>query len=202
MKEVQSQTSQVVFSENPSKKRVHFEEIITPIAPANSFTSLSLPLISEKPGVRFQLSILFLALFLALLLGFILSLLLVSQLLQQSNRPIFPGKYFPPSPVEQIAHANFQSFGHLPLSSLSQLDFSRDVCDDFYQFVCQKWLNTHPLSSHDAKRTWLTEQSHEIREKFAEKLFDLSVIESMKNETIVMDWDVEDLSNSTPMNNE
>ena len=205
MKATQSQTSHVVFSEKASKKKVHFEEVIVPVTTTVSSTSLSLPLIGEKAGVRFQLSILLLALGLALILGFILSLLLVSQLLHGSIRPVLPRRYFTDPAEEKIIQKNLKLFGHLPSPFIAQVDLTRDVCEDFYQFVCQKWLSTHPLSAESIKRTWLTERSREIREQFAEKLVHLSGIESSKaepNETIEIDWDVEDPSRSVAMNNE
>ena len=205
MKTTQSQTSHVVFLENTSKKKVHFEEIIVPVTTTVSSTSLSLPLLAEKTGVRFQLSILFLALGFALLLGIILSILLVSQLLHGSIRPILSRQYVSDVNEEKITQKNLKLFGHLPSPFITQIDLSRDICEDFYQFVCQKWLITHPLLPSNIKRTWLTERSRDIRSKFAEKLVQLSQIELTTidhNETIEIDWDIEDPSSSTPMNNE
>ena len=44
----------------------------------------------------------------------------------------------------------------------------------FIIFVCRKWLINHPLSPLEFKRSWLTETSHDIREKFARTLANLS----------------------------
>jgi hypothetical protein len=164
------------FNDSPLRKVVHFDESLSiPAQSATSVslltsasgTSLSLPLIAEKAGVRFKLFILLLSLFIALIIGFILSLLLVTQLIHVPKRTSLSRRY---------------------LSTLSEqndnrlLDFNVDVCEDFYGVVCRKWLVNHPLSTLDFKRSWLTERSRDIRNKFAEKLTNLSDIQAYNHQ--------------------
>ena len=73
---------------------------------------------------------------------------------------------------------NRRFFEHFDLWWLDELDFNIDICDDFYEFVCQKWLNDHPLSPLEFKRSRLTERSRDIREKFAQTLANLSTVET------------------------
>lgn len=179
--------STVTFSETPARKTVHFEDTISSSAAADksrslltapSSTSLSLPLIAEKPGARFQLTILLLGLFIALIVGFILSLILVTQLLNVSARTTLPRRYFSSSAEQTTAIKNSHRFEHLDAAWLDQLDFTSDVCGNFYSFVCQKWLTSHALPSLDFKRSWFTERSRDIRDRFAAKLANLSDIEA------------------------
>ena len=182
--------SAVTFSESPARKTVHFEDTISCSTPADksrslltapSSTSLSLPLIGEKPGARFQLMILLLGLFVALVVGFILSLILVTQLLNVSARTTLPRRYFSPSAEQMTVIKNSHLFEHLDTTWLEQLDFTSDVCGNFYSFICQKWLTTHALPSLDFKRSWFTERSRDIRDRFVARLTNLSAIEADKH---------------------
>lgn len=119
-----------------------------------SSSSLSFPLIAEKPGIRFKLVILLLALVFALLIGFLLSLILLSQVIHLPTQKFIPI-------VTQRSH---------------QILNEKHLCEDFYGFICRKWLIDHPLSILDFKRSWLTERSKDIREKFARILSNLSEI--------------------------
>ena len=151
----------IVFSSTPLRKAVQFDQSISipPTATSTSFlissssSSLSFPLAVEKPGIRFKLVILLLSLFLALLVGFLLSLILVTQVIQIPNRRIIP----------LVTHVPIDHSG-----------WNTNICEDFYGFICGKWLIDHPLSTLDFKRSWLTERSKDIREKFARILANFS----------------------------
>lgn len=133
------------------------------ILTSTSSTSLTLPLIAERPGARFKLVILLLGLLFALIVGLILSLLFVTQLLSVPTG-ILPSRRF---------HTIWSKTDD-PSQSLDQLDPTVDACRDFHGFVCRKWSAEHPLSPLDLKRSWLTERSDDIRRQFAESLANLS----------------------------
>ena len=181
------QASEVMFREAPLRKTVHFEETISNSTPGATSISLltsptlSLPLIAEKPGVRFQLMILLLGLLIALIVGFILSLLLVTQFLNTSTRTTLPRRYFLPSAEQTTLIKNSRLFEHLAAPWIDQLNLASDVCNNFYSFICEKWLTTHALPPLDFKRSWFTERSRDIRNRFTEKLARLSAIEAEKH---------------------
>jgi hypothetical protein len=187
-----------IFSSSPLRKAVHFNETIS-CAPQSatsislltspSSTSLSFPLIAEKPGVRFKLCILLLSLLIALIVGFILSILLVTQLIHVPKHSLLSHRFY--STLSEQNTINYDNnnrlFEHLNSSWINQLDFSVDICDDFYSFVCRKWLTNHLLSPLDFKRSWLTERSQDIRAKFAEKLVNLSETEVYNHQMEIND---------------
>lgn len=156
----------IIYSSSPLRKVVHFDDIIS-IPPSSarsislltSSTSLTLPLVAEKPGVRFKLLILLLSLLIALIIGFILSLILVTQFI---HVPI---------------HKSFSLFSEKQNTfSEHDLDLHENICENFYESVCRKWLINHPLSPLEFKRSWLTERSKDIRDNFAKTLTNLSEI--------------------------
>jgi hypothetical protein len=171
------------FPRSPVRKMVQFNQIIsisppsTSLLTSSSTTSLSFPLLAEKPDASFKFLILLLSLFIALIIGFILSLILVTQFI-----------YIPSSSksFSILSKENNYLFEHFDLISIDQLDFNIDVCKDFYHFVCRKWLVNHPLSPLEFKRSWLTERSYDIREKFSKILANISdnhVLELENNQT-------------------
>jgi len=171
-----------IFSGNPLRKIVHFKQTIsippqsttsTSLLTSSSTISLTLPLPVEKPGVRFKLFILLLSLLIALTIGFILSLVLVTQFIHIPTRTFLSPESFS-TLSEQNTIQNNHLFEHLDSIWIDQLDFNTNVCEDFYNFVCRKWLVDHPLSPLEFKRSWLTETSHDIREKFARILANFS----------------------------
>jgi hypothetical protein len=208
-----------IFSNSPLRKAVHFDEIISIPPPSitssslltsPSSTSLSLPLIAEKPGVRFKLLILLLSLLIALIIGFILSLVLIRQLIHLPPQTSL-SHGFSSNLSEQNSMSNNHLFEHFDSIWIDELDFHTDICEDFYSSVCQKWLVNHPLSPLEFKRSWLTERSHDIREKFAKILANLSDIhaynqqmELEKNQTeeIAGEPDIDDLGGFTSTKNE
>jgi hypothetical protein len=184
----------IIFSSSPLRKVVHFDEIIstpprsttsTSLLTFASSTSLSLPLLAEKPGVRFKLFILFLSLFIALIIGFILSLIIVTQFIHVPIRNSLSQRFLStlsePNAVNNNNNNN-HLFEHLDSIWIDELDFHTDVCEDFYGFVCRKWLINHPLSPLEFKRSWLTERSQDIREKFAKILANLSDIHAYNHQ--------------------
>ena len=202
-----------IYSSSPLRKIVHFNQTISiPPPPASatstsllttsSTASLSFPLIVDKPGASFKFLILFLSLLIALIIGFILSLVLVTQFIQVPTRTsASPGLFSTVS--EQNAIENHYRFGGLNSTWSDQVDFNIDVCEDFYNFVCRKWLINHPLSPLEFKRSWLTERSNDIREKFARILANLSdihaynhQIETKTNQTeqVISEIDIDDTS--------
>jgi hypothetical protein len=109
-----------------------------------------------------------------------------------------PGLYSTVS--EQNAIQNNYRFEQFHSTWIDQLDFNVDVCEDFYNFVCGKWLINHPLSPLEFKRSWLTERSHDIREKFARILANLSDIHAYnetkinQTEQVTSEIDIDDTS--------
>lgn len=162
---------EIVFNTTPLRK---VDQLISIPATSTSIlissSTLSFPLIGEKPGIRFKLVILLLALVFALLVGFLLSLILLSQVIDL--------------PATKV----------IPIVKESSNDRREMICEDFYGLMCRKWLIDHPLSTLDFKRSWLTERSKEIREKFAGILANLSAIhvELEKNQTDEFHRDFDD----------
>jgi hypothetical protein len=201
-----------IFSNSPLRKVVHFDETIS-IPPQSttsvslltspSTTSLSFPLMGEKAGVRFKLCILFLSLFIALLIGFMLSLLLLTQFIHTPKYTSLSNQF---SSEKNAIENNYRLFQHFNLLWINELDFSIDVCEDFYTFVCRKWLTNHPLSPLEFKRSWLTERSKDIRNKFAEKLAELSEIQAYnqqnQTEEVTTEPEFDDIGGLTPTKNE
>lgn len=199
-----------IFSNSPVRKVVHFDDVISnPPQSATSIslltsvssTSLSLPLISEKPGVRFKLLILLLSLLIALTIGFILSLILVTQFIHLPAR----------SPFSLLSEENLLDkndlFKRFDSTLIDRFNFQSNICDNFYDFVCQKWLINHSLSPLDFKRSWLTERSEDIRGNFAKILANLSdihaynhQIEIEKNQT--KELEIDDFNELTSSKNE
>lgn len=154
----------MIFTSTPLRKAVQFDQSIsipptatsTSVLLGSSSSSLAFPLTAEKAGIRFKLVILLLSLFLALLVGFLLSLILVTQVIHIPNTKFFPL-------VQQKTHV-----------VIDHTEWNTNICEDFYGFICGKWLIDHPLSTLDFKRSWLTDRSKDIREKFARILANFS----------------------------
>jgi hypothetical protein len=186
----QSDVPDVIFSSSPLRKIVHFEETIsipsqsatsTSLLASSSSTSFTLPLLAEKPGVRFKLLILLLSLIIALIIGFILSLILVTQFIHvPTTTSLTEGVFSTLS--ERNAVNNNHLFEYLDSIWIDELDFHTNICENFYGFVCRKWLINHPLSPLEFKRSWLTERSQDIREKFAKILANLSDIHAYNHQ--------------------
>ena len=194
----------------PPTKVVHFEtpsaNTTAPPTPIHLVTSSSLtfPLIAEKPGARFKLIILLLSLLAAILVGFILSLLVVSQFIELPSRTSLPRRLLP-SIVEPSPIANeYRFFDELDSPWIDQLDFGIDMCENFYGFVCHKWLRNHSLSPLEFKRSWFTERSNDIRQKFARELAELSAIEADQHRTETSDEtvDIDDDASAPSTKNE
>jgi len=210
--------SDTTFNSSPLRKAVHFDDTIsippqstTSTSVLTSSTSLTLPLIAEKPGVRFKLLILLLSLLIALIIGFILSLLLVTQLIQIPKSSPSSHRFHSILSEKYVVNNNNRLFAYLDPLWIEELDFSTNVCHDFYGFVCRKWLIDHPLSPLEFKRSWLTERSQDIRKQFAQTLTNLSEIyaynhqmEVNKNptEVITRELDIVDFDGLTPGKNE
>ncbi|CAF3536820.1 unnamed protein product [Adineta steineri] len=212
------------LNNNPLRKMVQFKDtILIPtqsatstslLTSSSSSTSLTLPLIAEKTGARFKLLILLLGLFIALTIGFILSLLLVTQLNHHVPKHALSSQQFHSILSKQNITNNKNKnrlFEHLDSVWIDELDFNTDICYNFYGFVCRKWLTNHPLSPLDFKRSWLTERSQDIRQKFALTLANLSEIyaynyqmEIKKNqtETTTKEMDIVDFEGLTSVKNE
>jgi hypothetical protein len=177
----QKDVPDTIFSSSPLRKVVHFEEIILIQSKSATSTSLltsslSLPLLAEKPGVRFKLLILLLSLFIALIIGFILSIILVTQFIHVPTPTSLPQRIF-----STLSERNTVNNNHL-FEYLDELDFHTNICENFYGFVCRKWLVNHPLSPLEFKRSWLTERSQDIREKVSKILANLSDIHAYNHQ--------------------
>ncbi|UJR33154.1 hypothetical protein I4U23_020611 [Adineta vaga] len=211
----------IIISKSPTRKIVHFNDTIaipmqlttstSLLTTSSSTTSLTLPLIAEKPGVRFKVTILFLALFIALTIGFILSLLLVTQIITVPTHSLPSHRFRTILWEHNVTNYNHRLFQHLDSVLIGQLDFNTTVCRDFYSFVCRKWLIQHPLSPLEFKRSWLTERSQDIREKFARTLANFSInhaynyqIEIKKNQTteVTKETEIVDFDGLTSIKNE
>jgi hypothetical protein len=120
-----------------------------------------------------------------LIIGFILSLIIVTQFIHVPIRNSLSQRFLStlsePNAVNNNNNNN-HLFEHLDSIWIDELDFHTDVCEDFYGFVCRKWLINHPLSPLEFKRSWLTERSQDIREKFAKILANLSDIHAYNHQ--------------------
>jgi uncharacterized membrane protein YraQ (UPF0718 family) len=181
-----------IFSSSPLRKVVHFNEkdsipqqltTSTSLLTSSSTIPLPFPLISQKPGVRFKLFCLLLCLITALTIGFILSLLFITQIIRMPKPNFLSYQFFSKSSEQNAVNNKIHLFEHFNPLWTDELDFSTDICNDFYGFICRKWLSNHPLSPLELKRSWLTERSQNIRENFAEKLANASEIEAYNYRT-------------------
>lgn len=176
--------------DNPLRKSVHFDSTV--IMPAHSTTSTSLittsstvslsyPLLAEKAGIRFKILILILSLCIALAIGFILSLIFLTQVIHLPKHTSLSRGYFT-TIIEKNFLEKHRLFEQLKSLSIEQFDFQSDICDDFYGFICRKWLTNHTLNPYEFKRSWLTEKSRDIRENFARILANLTDHYQFENE--------------------
>ena len=129
--------SDTIFSSSPLRKIVHFNQTTlmpsqsttpTSFLTSSSSTSLTFPLLVEKPGVRFKLLFLLLSLLIALIIGFILSLILVTQFIHIPTRTSYTIQ-------------NNYLFEHFDSIWIEQLDFNANICEDFYNFCLSKMVN-------------------------------------------------------------
>ncbi|CAF2407317.1 unnamed protein product [Rotaria sp. Silwood2] len=196
-----------IFSSSPLRKIVHFDETTsmppqaatsTSLLTSPSTSSLPFPIISEKPSVRFKFLCLLLGSFIALTIGFILTILFITHATHMPQHDFLSHRFFSKLSERNATNNKHNLFKNFNSLWINQLDFSSDICNDFYGFVCRKWLSNHPLSSLEFKRSWLTEKSKYIRDNFAEKLNNFSEIEAYnyqmkieKNKTQVLTYDVD-----------
>lgn len=210
----------IIFSSSPLRRVVQINApvsnqshlaISTSRLTTVSAESLPFPLIAEKPGVRFKLLCLVLSLFITLAIGFILSVLFLTQINHITKFNLLPhglfSKLYPPTNVNN----KYRLLEGVSPSWINEFDFNVDACDDFYGFVCRKWLSKHPLSPLEFKQSWLTQTAQNIRINFAEKLANLSGIEAynhrIKNdrnqhEDITPATDIDQLEELTSERNE
>jgi hypothetical protein len=188
--------STVTFNEHPLQRTVNFDDILLNIPTLTTSTSRltilpesKLPLVVNKSSVRCQLFIVFLSIFIALIIGFILIVLLITQLVSISTRTSLPDRYLSIYSKLPGNNKNAHLLTHLPLSWTDQYDFNHDLCHDFYYFICHKWISNHVLSPLEFKRSWLTERSHDIRQRFAQQLVELSEREMYRNQRKLNDTD-------------
>ncbi|CAF1158867.1 unnamed protein product [Adineta ricciae] len=218
----QKNVQNVSVSSNPSSRKVvHFNETISTsmqfttstslLTTSSSTTSLTLPLIAGKAGVRFKITILFLGLFIALIIGFILSLLLVSQVISVPTQSLPSHRFHTTAWEHSVTKHNHRLFQYLDSFLIDQLDLNTDVCRDFHGFVCRKWLTQHPLSPLEFKRSWLTESSESIRSNFARTLTNYSEnyaynyqmeLEGDQTEKVTREKDIVDFDGPTSIKNE
>ncbi len=195
---------QTIFRTNPLGKIIDFDKIIsipsTNLLISSSSTSISFPLTVEKPGVRFKIFILLLTLFISLIIGFILSLIFVTQFIHVIPKHTFLShELFSILPKQNTIH-NKYLFDSI---WIDQLDFNNtNICENFYSFVCQKWLINHPLSPLEFKRSWLTEKSQDIRENFANILANISYKHQIEIEQVTIETEIDDYDGLTSAKNE
>ncbi|CAF0744225.1 unnamed protein product [Rotaria sp. Silwood1] len=209
-----------VFSSSPLRKIVHFDETtsIPPQAATStslltppSTSSLPFPIVSKKPGVRFKFVCFLLSIFIALIIGFVFTILFIIHAKHIPQYNFFSHRFLLKLPEQNAKDHKYHLFEHFDALWIDQLDFTSDICNDFYGFVCRKWLSNHPLSSLEYKRSWLTERSKDIRENFAKKLTNLSEIEAYnyqikierkKSQELTYDTDVDSFDAVTSEKNE
>ncbi|CAF0816440.1 unnamed protein product [Rotaria sordida] len=195
-----------IFSSSPLRKMVHFDETTsippqiatsTSLLTSSSTSSLPFPIISEKAGVRFKFFCLLLSLFIALIIGFIFTIFFIINAKYIPKYNFFSHELFSKLSEQNSLNNKYQLFEHFDSLWINQLDFNSDICNDFYGFVCRKWLSNHPLSSFEFKRSWLTERSNNIRENFAEILTNLSEIEAYNYQMKINKNQIQELINDT-----
>lgn len=198
-----------IFSNSPLHKIVHFNDgdsippqsmISASLLSSSSRTSLAFPLVSEKPGVRFKLCCLLLSLIVALTIGLILSIVFIHQIINMPRQNKFSNRLLPKSLILNTINKTNHLFEHFDSIQLNELDFSESICNNFYGFVCGKWLSNHPLAPFELKRSWLTERSQDIRQKFADKLANLSEIEAYNYQTKVQKNQTQETTENSDVN--